>query len=109
MIYEFALEPALVARWHDRKVYQFFDEKFGIRVGRLVSAYPKKWKKLVWEAFSAGQANGDQNAQMRMTELIQFLWQNSVRRKSSFPEIEDWLEAEQEVNKQCFYWFREEW
>ena len=24
-------------------------------------------------------------------------------------EIEDWLEAEQEVNKQCFYWFQEEW
>ena len=24
-------------------------------------------------------------------------------------EIEDWLEAEQEVKKQCFYWFQEEW
>ena len=24
-------------------------------------------------------------------------------------EIEDWLEAEQELNKQCFYWFQEEW
>ena len=24
-------------------------------------------------------------------------------------EIDDWLEAEQEVNKQYFYWFEEEW
>jgi DNA-directed RNA polymerase len=24
-------------------------------------------------------------------------------------EIEDWLEAEQEVSKQCFYWVQEEW
>ena len=24
-------------------------------------------------------------------------------------EIEDWLEAEREVNKQYFYWFQEEW
>jgi len=24
-------------------------------------------------------------------------------------EIEDWLEAEQEVNKQYFYWVHEEW
>jgi hypothetical protein len=92
MIYEFALEPALVARWHDRREYQFFDEKFGGRAGRLISAYPKKWKKLVWEVFSAGPRSADQNAQMRMTELIQFLWQNSVKRKSTFTEIENWLE-----------------
>jgi len=24
-------------------------------------------------------------------------------------EIEDWLEAEQEVKKQYFYWYQEEW
>ena len=24
-------------------------------------------------------------------------------------EVEDWLEAEQELSKQCFYWFQEEW
>ncbi len=24
-------------------------------------------------------------------------------------EIEDWLEAEQELRNQCFYWFHEEW
>jgi len=24
-------------------------------------------------------------------------------------EIDDWLAAEQEVNKQYFYWFEEEW
>ncbi len=24
-------------------------------------------------------------------------------------EIDDWLEAEQELNKQYFYWFQEEW
>ena len=24
-------------------------------------------------------------------------------------EVEDWLEAEQKVSKQCFYWFQEEW
>jgi len=24
-------------------------------------------------------------------------------------EIDDWLEAEQELNKQYFYWFKEEW
>jgi len=100
MIYEFALEPALVARWHDRKEYSFFDEKFGIRFRRVISGYPKNWKKLVWQAFSESAAADDQNAQMRMTELIQLLWQNAVRRYSTFPEIPEWLEKAEAEHKQ---------
>lgn len=104
MIYEFALEPDLVALWHDRKEYLFFDEKFGIKSRRIVSAYPRKWKKLVWEAFESGSAAGDQNAQMRMTELIQFLWQNAVKRPSTFPEIAVWLKrAAAEHNARPFH------
>ena len=91
MIYEFALEPELVARWHDRNEYLFFDEKFGLRARRVVAAYPRNWKRLVWEAFGKSPAAGDQNAQMRMTELIQHLSQNSVRRPGTFPEIPSWL------------------
>lgn len=92
MIYEFALEPALVARWHDRREYSFFDEKFGIRFRRIISGYPKNWKRLVWQAFSESPAADNQNAQIRMAALIPFLWQNAVRRYSTFPEILDWLE-----------------
>ena len=104
MIYEFALEPALVARWHDRKEYSFFDEKFGVRFRRVISGYPKNWKKLVWQAFSESPAAGNQNAQMRMTELIQLLWQNAVRRYSTFSEIPEWLErAEAEHNERPFH------
>ncbi|UCF89804.1 MAG: hypothetical protein JSW39_16015 [Desulfobacterales bacterium] len=103
MIYEFALEPALVARWHDRNRYLFFDEKFGLRARRVVAAYPRNWKRLVWEAFGKSPAAGDQNAQMRMTELIQHLSQNSVRRPSTFPEIPSWLaRAEAEHSERPF-------
>jgi hypothetical protein len=104
MVYEFALEPELVARWYDRKEYLFFDEKFGVRPRRIVSTYPKTWKKLVWEAFRRGPSSDDQNAQMRITELIQQLWQNSVRRHSSFSEVVDWLErAEKEHVERPFH------
>jgi len=104
MIYEFALEPELVARWHDRKEYGFFDEKFGIRFRRVISGYPKNWKKLVWQAFSESPAADNQNAQMRMTELIQILWQNAVRRYSTFSEIPKWLEkAEAEHEQRPFH------
>ena len=41
---------------------------------------------------------------MRMTELIQFFWQNAVRRYSTFPEIPEWLEkAEAEHNERPFH------
>ncbi len=104
MIYEFALEPALVASWHDRKEYIFFEEKFGLRSRRVVSAYPKNWKKLVWRIFESGPAANDQNAKMRMTELIQFLWQNAIKRSSSFPEIAEWLKrAEAEQSERPFH------
>jgi len=104
MIYEFALEPELVAQWCERKEYLFFDEKFGLRSRRIVSAYPKKWKKLVWAAFSGGAFANDQNAQMRMTELVQYLWQNSIKRLSTFSENIVWLErAEAEHAERPFY------
>ena len=104
MIYEFALEPDLVARWHDRKEYLFFDEKFGLRSRRIVSAYPKNWKKMVWEKFIGGLVTDNQNARMRMTELIQFLWQNAIKRPSTFSEIPVWLErAEAEHNERPFH------
>ncbi len=104
MIYEFALEPELVARWHDRNEYLFFDEKFGLRARRIVAVYPRNWKKLVWEAFDKSPAAADQNAQMRMTELIQYLWQNSVRRPSTFSEVSSWLaRAEKEHLERPFH------
>jgi hypothetical protein len=103
MIYEFALEPELVARWHDRNEYLFFDEKFGLRTRRVVAAYPRNWKRLVWEAFGKSPAAGDQNAQMRMMELIQHLSQNSVRRPGTFQEIPFWLaRAEAEHSERPF-------
>ncbi|PKN30963.1 MAG: hypothetical protein CVU64_01015 [Deltaproteobacteria bacterium HGW-Deltaproteobacteria-21] len=105
MLYEFALEPALVARWHDRKEYLFFDEKFGVRSRRIVSVYPaKNWRRLVWDAFWSGPARDNQNAQMRMTELINYFWQNSVRRLSTFSDIADWLvRAEAEHTRLPFH------
>lgn len=105
MLYEFALEPALVARWHDRKEYLFFDEKFGVRSRRIVSVYPtKSWRRLVWDAFWSGPARDNQNAQMRVVELINYFWQNSVKRPSTFSDISDWLErAEAEHARSSFH------
>jgi len=103
MIYEFALEPKLVASWHHRKQYLFFHEKFGLHTRRLISAYPKKWIKLVWKVFSESPYGQDQNAQIRMAAVLTDLRNTSVKRKSTFPQIEDWLErAETEHRERPF-------
>jgi hypothetical protein len=87
MIYEYALDPELVVQWCDRKKYLFFEEKFGVRSRRIPSAYPKKeWRKLIWEAFYKSPYSDDQNAQTKITELVHNLWQNSIKRPSTFPE-----------------------
>lgn len=104
MICEFALDPELVATWHDRKEYLFFDEKFGVRTGRIVSLYPKKWPALVWKRFERSPCGQDQNARKNLTALLTDLCQHAVKRRSSFSEIEDWLErAEAEHAERPFH------
>jgi hypothetical protein len=103
MIYEFALEPELVARWHDRREYFPFKETFGMKTGRFISAYPKKWKKMVYDAFMNSPDGQNQNAVSRLTALLNDLGEKSVKRKSSFPEMMDWLQrAEAEHGERPF-------
>jgi len=48
MIKEFALEPnVLAASFRD---FSYFIEKFGVAQGRVISRFPKHWKRLVYEA-----------------------------------------------------------
>lgn len=47
MIKEFALEPEAIATWES---FRYFIEKFGVSRGRVISRFPKQWKRLVYEA-----------------------------------------------------------
>src|SRR5262245_49855050 len=75
MIYEYALEPELVATWGNPKEGRYFVEKFGIGQPRVVSRYPKKWKRLVLEA-----CQGNDVEKKRVEELVQRLGERMVRR-----------------------------
>jgi hypothetical protein len=51
MIKEFALEPdVLAASFRD---FSYFIEKFGVAQGRVISRFPKDWKRMVYEAAQA--------------------------------------------------------
>ena len=49
MLYEYALEPDLLNNWKD---FRYFTEKFGVSRGRLLSPFPKRWKRLVYESLA---------------------------------------------------------
>jgi len=51
MIKEFAVEPeAIVSSYRD---FSYIVEKFGVCEGRVISRFPKTWKRLVYEAAQA--------------------------------------------------------
>jgi hypothetical protein len=77
MIHEYALEPELVATWGNRHDFRYFVEKFGFGQPRVVSRYPKPWKRLVWEAFRSP----DDLDRTRMVELLQRIGEPMVHRR----------------------------
>lgn len=79
MIHEYALEPELVATWGNRQDYRYFFEKFGLGQPRIASRYPKKWKRLVFEAFHGT----DDVEKKRVEELVQRLAERMVHRRDA--------------------------
>lgn len=105
MIYEYALEPTLVASWHDPLKSRFFIEQFGFGAGRVVARYPKKWRKFVWEAFKATSNGTSQRDKERIQELLVRLMEPGVkRREMMWDDTHDWLtNAEGEHARRPFH------
>jgi hypothetical protein len=104
VIYEYALEPELVASLTERRNARYLAEKFGLGQPRLVSKYPKRWKTLAWEAFQQSHPNCSEGQKKIVEELIQRLSETMVRRPGApFGSGRSWLEnAEQEHARSPF-------
>ena len=101
MIHEYALEPELVATWTDKENCRYFKENFGLDRGRIVSRFPKRWKKLVWMAVNST----DDFARKRLEVLLAHLTERMVHRSNIDwqPAATSWLEnAEREHEKRPF-------
>ena len=94
MLFEYAVEPALVATWADRRTGRYFRDKFGIGSPRLISRFPKRWKRRVWDAWTASETErGGEVAGRRMEELIQQLSEVMVERRGTVWDAErSWME-----------------
>lgn len=69
MIKEFALEPDVLAS--SFRDFTYFTEKFGVAQGRVISRFPKDWKRLVYSAAQTRLAGTTELAriEVRLREL----------------------------------------
>ena len=98
MIYEYALEPRLVAGWTDRRDCRHYMQSFEFGRGRVVSRYPKGWKRLVWDACETT----DELARTRLVELLARLSERMVpRRNVQWDESTSWRENAEREHDRC--------
>jgi hypothetical protein len=97
MIHEYALEPSLLNNWER---FRYFVAGFGISQGRLISRYPKRWKRMVHEALD--ECTDIQKARIveRMTTIDDLMF----KRTQEWNTEADWLSnAEAEHGKRPFH------
>lgn len=102
MIYEYALEPDVVAAWRGQAEYTFFASEFGLGQPRAMSAYPRfsQWQREVIRAAKAAGA-GDMDFQ-RITALLRVLQANKIERGSSpFDGARPWLENAEDEHQRA--------
>ena len=103
MIYEYAVEPELVSTWTDRRDCRFCWDSFGMDKGRLISRYPKGWKKRVWEAFLSRSGENSlsdkeearsQMQKARLTDLLKHIDENMMIKRPlcQWESTKSWLD-----------------
>ena len=113
MIYEYAIEPEIVATWGELQNYRFFKDKMGIGTTRIVARFPKKWKKMVYDAFVEikKKAPNDekkqaelQSQEQRLVAIIQAITENQVKRPAQAHSSGKWNKiAITEYNNRKFH------
>jgi hypothetical protein len=98
MIFEFAVDPEVVATWHDRSTYRFYDGKFGPGAKRTLCRYPgTKWRRLVLDAFhrvAVGLGKpAQQAAKKRLEALLLHLQSGSSKRNQNWSGSKTWIEC----------------
>jgi hypothetical protein len=108
VIYEFAVDPAVVATWHERERYRFFKGKFGLGCPRVLSMFPDtEWARRVLNDFDRvfeGSPSDRQDARKRLDALLVQLGAEASRRRGNVASEQPWLpEAEVEHGQRPFH------
>jgi len=97
MIHEYAVDPALLC---DKERFRYLTEHFGVHKGRLISRYPKRWKRLVYK----GVAELSEMQRKWIEDRLATIDEKMVKRKSEWIEGQGWLNnAEFEHTRRPFH------
>jgi hypothetical protein len=97
MTSEYALDPALVAQWHDPKEWAFYREAFADDRGRCGSTFPrqnpKKWRQYVFQQFRelVPDATPDSMSWQRLGVVLERLSEHMVERTPPEAAGPSWL------------------
>jgi hypothetical protein len=98
VIYEYAIEPQLLSNWKD---FRYFSEQFGLSRGRLISRYPKRWEKMVYESLTANACPPVEKA--KIVEKLSRIKDRMITRQSVWDPQKEWLpNAEEEHGRKPF-------
>jgi hypothetical protein len=90
MVYEYALDPEMIASWAKPENFRFFIDKFGWGTPRALSEYPgfNNWKSRVKKAIE-GTNNTDK---AKLADILKILQENRIKRDGKFNGDLSWLE-----------------
>ena len=86
MIHEFALDPGVLSTWSS---FRYFYDHFGAEHGRLISQFPRKWKKMVYDACSRCADIEKKKIEERLTDINNKLVRMSREYNNSMPWFEN--------------------
>lgn len=94
MIYDYALDPRLVAQWADPKEYAFYREAFSEQSSRVGCAFPNEWKRQVRKEFQRlfPGTRADSVQRQRLEVLLTTLTPLMLKRDSQHNSAQSWLE-----------------
>lgn len=78
MIYEYAINPEIIASIENLTTQQLYLELFGLGKPRVISRFPKKWKRLVYDAI----VTSNDMQRKRIEELLATIAEHMARRSS---------------------------
>ena len=103
MIYDYALDPRLVAQWADPKEYAFYREAFSEQSGRVGCAFPNEWKRQVLSEFQRlfPRTRADSVQRQRLDVLLSTLTPLMLKRDSQHDPAQSWLEIAECEHARC--------
>lgn len=92
MIYEYAIDPSIAATWFQLKEGRFFKAGLGLGTPRIVSSFPRSWKRHVWNEFRQSEHDRDFSIK-RMETMLEHLCRKTVNRRGhNWDNSKSWLE-----------------